>query len=110
MVEAIEGSASAGVSEVGDPMKRCPKGECRLSKSEALKLLDWHGGQWSGAYALGSSSFAGRCVPVKYAERALDELRDALRSPGRVTWTKRESLHLINRIKAVAAAIRSAKG
>lgn len=98
-------------------MKRCPKGECRLSKSEALKLLDWHGGQGTGAYALGSSSFAGRCVPVKYAEWALDELRDALRGlqpttrySGHAAKASREKLHLINRIKAVAAAVRSAKG
>ncbi len=46
-----------------------------LTKSQALKLLDWHGGGGTSTYALGSSSFAGHCVDVSVAEDALFELQ-----------------------------------
>lgn len=43
-------------------------------KQLALKLLDWHGGQWSGLYAVGSSWYTGHEVPMEEVQRADMEL------------------------------------
>lgn len=40
-----------------------------------LKLLDYHGGQGTALYAVGSSWFAGRAVPIDLVEDAAAELR-----------------------------------
>jgi hypothetical protein len=49
-----------------------------LTRNQGLRLLDWHGGQGSALYAVGSSAFAGRCVPASTARRAARELRLAM--------------------------------
>lgn len=45
-------------------------------KQLALKLLDWHGGQWSPLYSVGSSWLAGRDVPSDVIQEAIQELED----------------------------------
>lgn len=47
-----------------------------LSKRQrlALRILDWHGGQDTGLYALGSSWFANHEVPLCVVNRACSEL------------------------------------
>ena len=42
----------------------------------ASRLLDWHGGQSSPLYALGSSWLAGKAVPDELVDRAIEELED----------------------------------
>ncbi len=46
----------------------------------ALKLLEWHGGQNSYLYSVGSSWFAGRDVPNENIDGAIDELEDLARN------------------------------
>ncbi len=48
-----------------------------LTKRQGLRLLDWHGGQKSALYAVGSNAFAGRCVSKDLARLAASELRMA---------------------------------
>lgn len=45
-------------------------------KQLALKLLDWHGGQSSYLYSVGSSWYAGNEVPRENIEGAILELKD----------------------------------
>lgn len=49
-----------------------------LTRKQGLRLLDWHGGQGSALYAVGSSAFSGRCVSTDTARRATRELRIAM--------------------------------
>ena len=44
----------------------------------ALKLLDWHGGQGSNLYSVGSSWLAGHDVPNEVIDGAISELDDEL--------------------------------
>jgi hypothetical protein len=44
-------------------------------KELALRLLDWHGGQSSPLYSVGSSWLAGKEVPTENIEAAIDELQ-----------------------------------
>lgn len=74
-------------------MSRCIK----LTKRQALKLLDWHGGQGTSAYALGSSSFAGRCSTVETARDVMDDLR-TIRSSERSARNRRQLTYLIGAI------------
>lgn len=62
---------------------RCPKGSVRISRALALKVLDWHGGQSTPTYAVGSSGFAGRCIPKPLLRRASWELRNVLQTSGK---------------------------
>lgn len=50
---------------------------CPLLSSQnfGLKLLDWHGGQQTGLYCVGSSLLAGETPPDAQIVRALDELK-----------------------------------
>lgn len=41
----------------------------------ALKLLDWHGGMWTGIYAVGSSLLAGNYPQFDSMVKAIRELR-----------------------------------
>jgi hypothetical protein len=46
-------------------------------KELALKLLEWHGGQWSGLYSVGSMWLAGReLTDNEPIQRAIRELED----------------------------------
>lgn len=45
-------------------------------KELALKLMDWHGGQFSPLYSVGSSWLAGKDVPNNIIEEAIKELED----------------------------------
>lgn len=54
----------------------------RTDKRLALQLLEWHGGQWSGVYAVGSTMLAAAhrhletCeIEPRYAAKAIRELR-----------------------------------
>jgi hypothetical protein len=58
----------------------CPKGNVKIGRGLALKVLDWHGGQWYPTYAVGSSGLAGRCVSKQLLFEASNELRITLRS------------------------------
>lgn len=44
-------------------------------RSLALRVLEWHGGQGTPLYAVGSSWFAGRDVSRDLVEQAASELR-----------------------------------
>ncbi len=85
-----------------------------LTKHQALKLLDWHGGQGSALYALGSSSYAGfgqpgHPVTIELAENAIRELREVLSEVGsKSKLTAADKKDLQQRIKDVEAAIRKA--
>ena len=50
--------------------------EFNSRKELAYKLLDWHGGQWSPLYSVGSSWSAGKDVPREIVEQAIQELED----------------------------------
>jgi len=45
-------------------------------KELALKLLEWHGGQWSPLYSVGSTWLAGKDVPSEIIYEAIEELED----------------------------------
>jgi len=49
-------------------------------KQLALKLLDWHGGQGSYLYSVGSSWLAMKDVPIENIEGAIKELEDLARN------------------------------
>ena len=46
----------------------------------ALKLLEWHGGQWSDLYSVGSSWLAEHDVPNEKIVGAIKELEDKARN------------------------------
>ena len=46
----------------------------------ALKLLEWHGGQWSDLYSVGSSWLAENDVPNEKIVGAIKELEDVARN------------------------------
>lgn len=58
---------------------RCPRGHVRLSRRLGLKLLEWHSGQTSPVYAVGSSAYAGQCVDSNLVRLAMYELRRTMR-------------------------------
>lgn len=45
----------------------------------ALALLDWHGGQWSALYSVGSTWLAGKEVPTRAIENAIKEIEDLIK-------------------------------
>lgn len=45
------------------------------SKRLGLRVLDWHGGQFTPTYAVGSSFYAGHSVPEDTLKSAIAELR-----------------------------------
>ena len=81
----------------------------KLTKTQALRLLDWHGGQWSAVYSLGSSSLGGHYVPVSVAKKAVAELTADLRKKPTKGfwsgWTTREKTNLKQRITDVKHAM-----
>lgn len=48
------------------------------SKRLGLRVLDWHGGQFTPTYAAGSSFYAGHSVPEETVKSAIHELRHEL--------------------------------
>lgn len=56
-------------------MRRCPRGSVRLSIGLARRILDWHGGQGTNLYAVGSGAYAGQCVRKSEIRKAASELR-----------------------------------
>ena len=50
----------------------------RDRKELALRLLEWHGGQNSPLYSVGSTWLAGKEVPVENINEAIGELEDIL--------------------------------
>lgn len=46
-----------------------------IAKREALMLMDWHGGQGSPLYSVGSRAYAGHPVDEATLERAIGELQ-----------------------------------
>lgn len=53
------------------------------SKKElAYKLLEWHGGQSSPLYSVGSSWVADADVPIENIEKAIQELKDNIKGQG----------------------------
>ena len=86
-----------------------PKGgQVKLPRAQALRLLDWHGGEETAVYALGSSSFAGHKVPMFVAENALRELKAAQND---VIGKELQSLHrVIDTVDAALVRGRSQKG
>lgn len=84
--------------------KSCGTGQVRIAKRVALRLLDWHPGQGSPEYAVGSSGYAGRCVPLHLVEEAQARLsRVASRSTG-------EDRRILARlVRALGAAARRAR-
>jgi len=81
----------------------------KLTKAQALRLLDWHGGGGSAVYALGSSSFGGYAVSLSIARKAIKELTVDLRrkpKPGFWGgWTTKEKANLKQRIADIEKAI-----
>lgn len=45
----------------------------------ALALLDWHGGQWSALYSVGSTWLAGKEVPTRSIENAIEEIENLIK-------------------------------
>jgi hypothetical protein len=82
------------------------RGKVLLTKAQALRLLDWHGGQGTATYALGSSSFAGHGVDIGTAEAVLSDL-SSLASDGRHV-SAREQASLRSLYTAVQHAISKA--
>ena len=56
--------------------KKTEKVAFNSKKDIALKLLEWHGGQWSPLYSVGSTWLAGKEVPPDIIEDAIKELED----------------------------------
>ena len=56
--------------------KKTEKVSFNSKKDLALKLLEWHGGQWSPLYSVGSTWLAGKEVPPNIIEDAIKELED----------------------------------
>lgn len=52
-------------------------------KSFALRLLQYHDGQWSAVYALGSTLLAGYAVSDTLIRNARDEMRNEAARPHR---------------------------
>ena len=85
-------------------MDRCPRGSIRIGKGLALRVLNWHGGQSTAAYAVGSTGYAGRCVPRTLVRRAALELDPTLTAMRRGTagkYTKRDERHLTGVVAAL---------
>jgi hypothetical protein len=63
-------------------------------KRAGLKLMEWHGGQGSGLYALGSSWFSGKSVPADVLRSAWSELvrlnRQATVDPKSGGWSAKD--------------------
>lgn len=53
-----------------------------IPKRLALKLLEWHGGQGSALYAVGSSGYVGRPVSVELIVKAANELGRSVSGTG----------------------------
>lgn len=49
-------------------------------KELAIELLEWHGGQWTSLYSVGSSWIAGEEVPSKVIKEAISELEDEIQN------------------------------
>src|SRR5262249_29614089 len=87
IVEPRCGECGSGLGQDGQCLHCVPEGEdediepalIQGSNWLALSILDWHGGQWSPSYAVGSSWLALREVPLLVAWEAVRELR---RVPG----------------------------
>ena len=81
----------------------------KLTKMQASRLLDWHGGQGSAVYALGSSSHSGHGVPIAVARAAIMELEQDLKKkpkPGFWSgWSARDKASLMQRIKDIQGAV-----
>ncbi len=81
----------------------------KLTKAQALRLLDWHGGQGSAVYSLGSSSYGGHYVPIAVARKAVAELTADLNKKPRkgfwAGWTTREKTNLKQRITDIKRAL-----
>jgi len=65
-----------------------------IDKDLARRLLDWHSGQWSALYSLGSS----QCVPEKVARDAVYELSDVL-SESTLAADRRDLIDLIVEVR-----------
>ncbi len=85
----------------------------KLTKAQALKLLDWHGGGGSAVYSLGSSSIGGHYVSMATAKRAVSELTTDLNKKPKKGfwsgWSPREKTNLRQRIKDINNAITRAE-
>lgn len=81
----------------------------KLTKAQALRLLDWHGGQGSAVYSLGSSSYGSHYVTVAVARKAVAELTaDLNKKPIKgfwAGWTTREKTSLKQRITDIKRAL-----
>ena len=72
-----------------------------MSRALALQLMDWHGGQWSALYSVGSCMFAGAIGSIK-REAVADALRELKRCHDHVTTKpaqKRELKRLAKQLK-----------
>jgi hypothetical protein len=49
-------------------------GQYVIGRTLGARLLEWHGGQWSGLYSLGSTAYAGRTVTREQIDAGLVEL------------------------------------
>lgn len=106
-------SAIAGIvwlaSSFPRPKKRALAGALRgvqVGDEEglALELMDWHGGQGSAAYAVGSSWHAGKKVDTDLVREAADELRSVVRqAKKRKQPAPRGAIKLAKRLEAFAS-------
>ena len=68
--------------------KRCPRGSVRLGSRLALRVLDWHGGGGTAAYAVGSTGYAGHCVSQDRIRDAIREFKNVLATSGKLAPVK----------------------
>lgn len=67
---------------------RCPRGTVRIGKRLGGRVLEWHGGMTHPSYAVGSSAYAGRCVPKTLVRLTIQEFKDVLRTSGKLAPSK----------------------
>jgi len=69
--------AMAGLKpgQLPNPLENPIRAGVQLPENIAVRLLEWHGGQDTSTYSLGSSSLAGKAVPARIAVDAVSELR-----------------------------------
>lgn len=69
-------------------MQKCPVGKVRLGKRLGERVLEWHGGGGQPSYAVGSSAYAGWCVPKALVRLTIQEFKDVLKTSGKLAARK----------------------
>ncbi len=78
------------------------------SRGLASRILDWHGGQNSPLYALGSSWLAGKAVSDELVDQAILELEDIIQK--RVNFPKTVTEQDVQEVKLLQQELKKTLG